>query len=141
MAVTDHERDVQILAPAWPDVASLIAERIRFTYDRPSDTLFVDFFGDARPAASDPLDLGDRDYFYLRVDVATDEVVGLQIEQFLSYAVVQHPELVDALVEAELVGIAADEAARLRQRVRPVADPGADRDRVGLVALMSRLAA
>lgn len=98
---------------------SLHPDRVRFTYDRPTDTLFTDLFGEARPAASDPVELGDRDFVFLRLDVETGDVVGLQIEGFLSYAVDQHPELVDALPEAEVVGLEPEEATRLRQHLPP----------------------
>ena len=141
MAVINREQDVQTFAPAWPDLATPRSEQLRFTYDWPSDTLFVDCFGEGRPAVSDPLDLGDRNYFYRRVDVQTNEVVGLQIEHFLSSAVLQHPALVDALAEAELVGIAPEEAARVRQRVRPGPNAGGDCHRVDLIARLRQLAA
>ena len=42
--------------------------------------------GEARPAAGVPLDQGDRDYVYARVDPETD-ADGLQIEHFLSCAI------------------------------------------------------
>ena len=91
MAVTKRNPSVQTFTPRWPDITSLPVEQVRFTYDRPTDTLFVDFYGEARPAASVPLDRRDRDYVYIRVDRETDAVVGLQIEHFLSYAIEQHP--------------------------------------------------
>ena len=105
MAMTTRKSTIQSFTPSWPEHASLSSEQVRFTYDRPTDTLFVDFHGEACPAASVPLDRGDRDYLYLRVAPETNAVVGLQIEHFLSYAVVQHPELVSALDVATLVGI------------------------------------
>jgi hypothetical protein len=108
MAVIKRNPNTQTFKPMWPDLISLPLGQIRLTYDRPSDTLFVDFFGDARPAASIPLERGDRDYLYARVDPETDAVVGLQIEHFLSYAIEQHPELVDVLDTATLVGIGRD---------------------------------
>ena len=93
----------------WPDLTALPLDQMRLTYDRPSDTLFVDFYGEARPAANVPLDRGDRDYVFARVDPETDAVVGLQIEHFLSYAVEQHPELIDLLGISTLVGIGRDD--------------------------------
>ena len=103
MAVTKRNVNTQTFDPNWPQTLS--ADRVRFTYDRPTDTLFVDFYGEALPAASIPLDRGDRDYLFLRIDPETDAVVGLQIEHFLSYAIHRHPELVGALELATLVGI------------------------------------
>jgi hypothetical protein len=113
MAVTNPHPDVQVFRPRWPDLVSLTPDRVRLTYDRPTDTLFVDFRGAAVPAASIPLDRGDRDYLFLRVDPATEEVVGLQIEHFLSYAILQHPELTDTLDAASLIGITRDEIDRI----------------------------
>ena len=85
---------------------------MRFTYDRSPDTLFVDVHGEALPAASIPLDRGDRDYLYLRIDPETDAVVGIQIEHFLSSAAHRHPELVGAL---ELVNLVVIDREGLRQ--------------------------
>lgn len=109
MAVIKRTPDIQTFKPRWPDLTSLPLDQLRLTYDRPSDTLFIDFYGEARPAASVPFDRGDRDYLYARVDPETDAVVGLQIEHFLSYAIEQHPELVDVLDTSPLVGIGRDD--------------------------------
>lgn len=117
MALTADTPDIQSFSPRWPTVEAIPVEQIRFAYDRPSDTLFVDFYGEARSAASIPLDRGDRDYFYLRVDVETQEVVGLQIESFLTYALRLHPELVDALRFATLEGIERDALFELISRI------------------------
>ena len=103
MAVTKRNANLQTFDPSWP--RALSADRVRFTYDRPTDTLFVDFYGEALPAASIPLDRGDRDYLFLRIDPETDTVVGLQVEYFLSYAVHRHPELMAAIDIATLVGM------------------------------------
>ena len=67
--------NIQTFKPRWPDLMSLPLDQVRLTYDWPSDTLFVDFYGEARPAASVPLDRGDRDYIFARVDPETDAVV------------------------------------------------------------------
>ena len=109
MAVIKRDPNIQTFNLKWPNLTLLPVDQIRLTYDRPSDTLFVDFYGEARPAASVPLDRGNRDYLYARVDPVTDAVVGLQIERFLSYAIRQHPELVDALDTSTLVGISRDD--------------------------------
>lgn len=102
--------------PRWPEREDLPKGQVRFVYDRQSDTLFVHFYGEARPASSEPLDnLGDRDYAFLRVDPITDEVVGIQIETFLSYAILQHPDFVEALTIAELHGYNDIEATGLRR--------------------------
>ncbi len=112
MAVTKRNANAQTFRPRWPTRSSLSTQQVRFTYDQPTDTLFVDFYGEARPAASIPLGRGERDYLFLRIDPTSEAVVGLQIEHFLSYAVKRHPELADALDFAALVGI---DQERLRQ--------------------------
>jgi hypothetical protein len=137
VAVTKSDPDIQTFAPSWPALESLPMEQIRLTYDRPSNTLFVDFFGRALPAASIPVELGDRDYYYLRVDVETDEVVGLQIESFLTYALAQHPGLADVLAFAELVGTdrgSPTEIERLAAGVNPN-----HRDRAAVIQELVRL--
>jgi hypothetical protein len=113
MAMTKRNAIPQACKPTWPEPSSLSANHVRFTYDRPMDTLFVDFYGDARPAASVPLERGDRDYLFLRVDPETDAVVGLQIEHFLSYTIFQHPELALALDVASLVDVGRDDVDRI----------------------------
>lgn len=65
--------------------------RKRLSYDRLSDTLFLEFYDKPRPAISVPAEDGDRDYFYFRLDPKTDETVGVQIEAFLAYAVGHDP--------------------------------------------------
>ena len=110
--------DAPRFAPKWPELESLPKGQVRFTYDRPSDTLYVDFYGKARPASSEPLDVGDRDYLFVRVDPQTDEVVGVQIESFLAYAVKQHPYFVEVLEVADLHGYDDLEAANLRRWAR-----------------------
>ena len=105
MAVTRRDMNIQEFRPMWPALSSLAKNQVGYTYDRATDTLFDAFYGESRPGASVPLDRGDRDYLFLRVDPETDAVVGLQIEHFLSYAIDQHPELMGALDVATLVGI------------------------------------
>ena len=129
--MTTGEPEIQSFELRWPSAGELKPERVRFAYDRPSDTLFVDFDGAARPAASIALDLGGRDYVYARADVETDEVVGLQIEHYLSHAVKVHPNLVDALDFASFEGIGRDEIARLPRQ--DGAHGRGQRDRAALV--------
>jgi hypothetical protein len=136
MAVTKRNANTQTFDPNWPQALS--ADRVRFTYDRPTDTLFVDFYGEALPAASIPLDRGDRDYLFLRIEPETAAVVGLQVEHFLSYAVHRHPELVAALNFATLVGIDRNE---LRQITPFEPAPTTEEDATALVEDIFRLSA
>lgn len=90
--------------PRWPERGGVDAERVVFAYDRPSDTLFVNFTGTARPAVSVPTDsdLAEVDV-YLRVDPTSEEVVGIQIEGVV--AAVDRPTwLGDALAVANPPG-------------------------------------
>jgi hypothetical protein len=136
MAVTKRNANIQTFDPNWPQALS--ADRVRFTYDRPTDTLFVDFFGETLPAASIPLDRGDRDYLFLRIDPETDAVVGLQVEHFLSYAIRLHPELGAALKFATLVGIDRND---LRQITPIEPSPTTEEDATALVEDIFRLSA
>lgn len=116
--------DAPRFAPKWPDI--LPKSQFRITYDRPADTLFVDFYGEARPASSEPLDTGDRDYIFVRVDPLTDEVVGVQIEDFLAYAVKVNPNFVEPLTIAAMRGMTEQEAEDLRQWARVQMGEGAE---------------
>lgn len=82
-------------------------------YNRTSDTLMVHLYG--KPEAAISVDAGD-DYTYLRVHPKTHEVVGLQIEHFLSELVHEVPQM---LVFAELAGISQDEIDTLRTKITP----------------------
>lgn len=92
--------------------------RKRLSYDRWSDTLFLEFYDEPRRAISVPAEDGDRDHFYLRLDPKTDEIVGVQIEAFLGYAVGHDPPLWAWIVDADIEGIADLETADLKQRAR-----------------------
>lgn len=124
-------------APKWPE--HLPEGQTRFTYDRESDTLFVDFYGEPRPASSEPVDIGDRDYLYFGVDPLTDEVVGVQVETFLSYAVERHPDFIEALIIADIKGYDDFAARELRQwaKAHTRQQTGAQ----GLINTMGRLGA
>jgi hypothetical protein len=89
-------------------------QRARFAYDGPSDTLFIHFFGRSLPAVSVAFEEGDRDYLYVRVDPERRLAVGLQIEDFTTYAVRLHPWMYAALVVAEIGSMPPQQAAILR---------------------------
>jgi hypothetical protein len=97
---------------------------IAFSYDRDSDTMMVHFFGAPRPAVSIPIDAPD-DTLYVRLDRVTDQVVGLQIEGFVSCFISGHPDWADTLSIARLRGITREEAmavaAQARQQMPQVA--------------------
>lgn len=104
--------------PHWPDRTAVDPDRVTFSYWQAIDTLMVDFTGENPPAVSVPLDLGgDRDYVYLRLHPTTEEVLGLQIEDFLGYGVHRHPSLLDTLDLATLLGISRPEIDRVRREI------------------------
>lgn len=88
-----------------------------FSFDRESDTLFVHFYGAARSSISVPVD-DPEDAWYLLWEPETAEVVGLQIEGFLTHFIFRHPEFGDALAVARLRGISREEALAVAQRAR-----------------------
>ena len=104
MAVAGRH-SLRTFEPLWPNRAEVNPDQIAYSYDRLSDTLFVDFEGRPRPAVSVPLarrdDLID---VYLRVDPVTESVLGLQIEGVLG-AFDRQRWLRGALALAELRGI------------------------------------
>ena len=135
--MTDDGLPLRTFRPRWPDPADVDAETVAFAYWAEIDTLMVDFAGSPLPAVAVPLDLGDgdRDYLFLKLDPATEAVVGLQVEDFLRYAARLHPHLLDALDLAELHGITPAEVAEARRRLAP-----ATRKRATVAALFEELA-
>ena len=120
MAVTDHEPDIMAFKPKWPDLADVQREgRFRFIYNALSDTMFIPFYDPIEPAASVPVNQGEMDYVFLRVNMETQEVIGFQVEHFLSYAVGQMTDLINALELADLHGITRDEVAETKRRGQP----------------------
>lgn len=97
----------------WPQPSEIDIEPVVFSYDRVSDTLFIHFYGRGRDAVSNLA----GDYWYVLVDPATSAVVGLQIEDFLSRAVVDVPPLIRILDLSELRGITPAEVSRVRNRI------------------------
>ncbi len=92
--------------PVQVDLSSL-----NFAYDRLSDTLLVTFGdGAPRPGVSIPL----SDFEYLRVDAETEAIIGVQIEDFLDYAVYENGSYLDF---AEFAGIEDKVLARIRRAV------------------------
>ena len=79
------------VAPKRPDPATLDLRNVVFSYDRRSDIFVVHLFGPKRPAkvvhTGMTLDL--------RLDPATEIIIGFQIEGYLAQAVYQQPYLLD----------------------------------------------
>ncbi len=96
--------------PRQPDLATIDPRNLGAEYDRESDRLIVQFFGRGRPAVM--LHTGGVADYWL--DPETHEIIGLQVEGYLTQAVYQLPLLLDL---AEFVGLAGDEVTPIRQRI------------------------
>lgn len=97
-------------APIWPSPGEIDGSRLLFGYNDVADTVYVHFFDRSRPAVSVDVD----EFVYLLVDPIEHQVVGLQIEGFLAYAVREHPEWLSL---AELAGIPAEEIEKARDAI------------------------
>lgn len=120
-------KELPSLKPRMPRVEDLDPERLAFSYDDETDTLFVHFYGEPLPAVSVEV----QDDAFVRVDPVTEEVVGLQIEAFLTRAVLEHPSL---LKTAEIAGVPSPLIEDARRRISP-----AELKREGLSALVGQL--
>ena len=109
--MADQHSGFKLVKPA-PD--EIDVERVAFHYDRVSDTLLVHFFGAALPAFS----VDVNDFEYLRVELDTHRVVGLQVEAFLTRAIWEDPRY---LLWAVRAGIGLDELARSESQLSPAA--------------------
>ena len=114
IAPIDPAEDVvfQTFAIAPPKLDQLDARSVDVSYDAPSDTLLVHLFGREAPSVA----VYDGDYWFWLVNPDTEEVVGVQVEEFLSSAVVDHPYLVQALEFAELRGLTMDNVQTIRHQ-------------------------
>ena len=102
--------DALPVRPKQPDLAAIDPRNVIAEYDRESDMLVVQLFGRGRPAVI--LHTGGVSDYWL--DPETHEIIGLQVEGYLTHAVYQLPLLLDM---AEFVGIPAEEIAAIRQRI------------------------
>ncbi len=136
MAVNHREPPLRTFSPRWPDRDSVDPDRLALNYWSEVDTLMIDLFGEALPAVSVPLHLGgDRDYIFLRVDPVTEQLVGFQIEDFLSYAVNERPFLAQAFALARIHGTTSEDLLAVLARMS-----GGDSKRAVVDALFAELA-
>jgi hypothetical protein len=97
---------------APPNLETIDPQAVIAGYDDESDTLIVHLSGRERPAVIWP----GPHQVDLRVDPATNEVIGLQIEGYLTRAVFDAPYLLDL---AELTDLGAERIARVREQSAP----------------------
>jgi hypothetical protein len=92
---------------------SMDREQSDLIYDRPTDTMLVLPHG--RDRASFAVNIVDS-YFVL-VDAKTEELIGIQIEDYLYRAVREDPFLVELLDYADLLGMTVEDVRHERHRV------------------------
>lgn len=81
-------------------------------YDEEGDRLRIGFVAEPRPGYNHPID----DYACWRIDLATDEIIGYEVERFAARAVIQRPELLPLL---ELINASDRQIKRARSRLTP----------------------
>ena len=79
--------------PKLPRLEDIDGAQIRLDYDKLSDSLWVSFVGGARPVVNVYSETDD-DLMYL-VDPVTEEVVGLEFENFFDRALRVLPDVND----------------------------------------------
>ncbi len=110
------EDDLLQLTPKMPTLEELsAAEEVSVDYDRDADTLMVHWRDPARPAVS----VSVHPHVYLRVDPETEEVLGAQIEDFLSRVVYDEPAFLPLLPS---IGIPQRDIERIRQKIAATTD-------------------
>jgi hypothetical protein len=115
MAVTEHRRPM----PDQETLSGVDWHRVVISYDRASDTLMVHLYGRGRPAVSVPIPGPvERDVVFLRIDPETDELVGVQIEDFLNLYARDNPDALNLLEgPVDLRGITPADLARIRASI------------------------
>ncbi|MDQ3694837.1 MAG: hypothetical protein M3464_14610 [Chloroflexota bacterium] len=108
-----EEAKIRQFDPRMPDFFAFGQVEAELIYDRPLDTMLILPHG--RDRASFVFYLVD-DYALL-VDVDTEEVIGVQIEDFLHSAVNGEPSLVELFTFADLLGMTVEDVRRERHRV------------------------
>lgn len=112
------------IRPKFPD--KLPVDSWSVVYFEPSDILTVHFSGEPVPAISVPAE-DDLSGLYWRVDDASRRVVGLEITNFLSSFLRQHPE---AAPLAERAGLPSE---RIQQAIYGVGSGSEDQDAFGRI--------
>lgn len=96
--------------PILPRFDEIDPSKVLVRYDDNTDTMHVHFSGRPQPAVI----VAVTDCVNLRVNVELHQVVGLQIDDYLSYAIQQIPVLIGL---AELAGIESSTVEAARQTI------------------------
>ncbi|MDQ3694632.1 MAG: hypothetical protein M3464_13545 [Chloroflexota bacterium] len=99
-----------------PTINAIDWDKAVLSYDRVSDILLV-FVADRYQPAVVVYGDDDQSVSASLVNPETMQFVGWQFESFLMSVVKQHPDFIDVLDHAELVGLTANEFRGERQRV------------------------
>ena len=98
--------------PRVPELEEVDINNVEFRYTKGTDTAFVHWFGRERHAIILDID----DHISVRIDPATQDIVGLQIEAFMEWFVVEHPEF---LPVAEQFGVDPMDIEAARRKIEP----------------------
>ena len=90
---------------------------VAFDYDRASDILLIHFTPEVQPSTAIQID-DPADDVYVLLNRGSDQVVGLQIDGFLTEFIHRHPDLADILAVAHLTGVTREEALVAVNRAR-----------------------
>jgi hypothetical protein len=90
---------------------------VAFDYDRASDVLLIHFTPELQPSTAIQID-DPIDDVYVLLNRSTDQIVGLQIDGFLTEFIHRHPDFAEILAVAHLTGITREEAIAAAERAR-----------------------
>lgn len=96
-----------------PPTEPIDPDRLALTYNPRSDTLLIHLYGKGRPAVTVEAKDG---YLAARVDAETEEVIGFQIDAYLTRAVYEYPPLLEI---ASSAGIEGSRIEEIRARIAP----------------------
>jgi hypothetical protein len=118
-------RPWRVITPNEDELAQAAAEIV---YSATLDAVFVYFYGRDRPAVSYVLE----NHLTALLDPETDHMIGLEIDHFLSEAVLANPALEPFL---ELPGMPARRVREIRRKLDP-----ASRNRATIASLIESIA-
>lgn len=115
MAVEHVRHDTSVFRPIWPSLSDEALRSSWRSYDLASDTLMIYLGGKSVPAVSVLVGYVEPDSLYLRTDVTSDAVVGVQFEEFLTVFAPSRPQWFTLLNGARLHGITTADLGQIRR--------------------------